>query len=199
MRSILFTAVLLGAAWKPGGSDGALVIEVRDDEAQALSGVRITGSVRASWEDVCEATWHIGGADAGAPGIKTREVLVETEDSRVRHEQVAAPIVKDRDYTLQSFRTRDAGFCNVSFASRNDLGPKPSPQLVRIERIEGFWRTTASADGGATLTYETNASIDTPVPTFLLSGPRKSRAVELWRWVERRALTAPSSPPGTTR
>ncbi len=136
---------------------------------------------------LCEAVW---GKDASTleAGFRKRQTLRETETDRLTYEQIATPIVADRDYTLHVRREpTPEGGCRITFQTRNDEGPPPQPGFVRIPIIRGTWLIRPVTETLAEVAYTVYSEPGGSIPAFLARGPARERVVEWLKVILSRA------------
>src|SRR4051794_26387472 len=93
VRMVLETAPV----WTLQGEHDGYRLESRTPQASAFEELRVTKDTRAGAAELCDAIWA-NPRGALEPGFRKREVLAETETDRWTYEQIAAPLVADRDY-----------------------------------------------------------------------------------------------------
>ncbi len=153
-------------------------IETRPRSGSAFDEIRITRHTKLPIKKLCDAVWGTGEYDPSEPSMKARKLLQEKNNERVAYEQVATPIVSDRDYTIWSQRLEDAdsGLCQVLFKVRNDLGPPPAKGYVRMEHVDGSW-TFEPDDDGTLITYVIYSDPGGSIPAFMAKGAQRKAAL----------------------
>src|SRR5437588_609068 len=73
---------------------------------------RVTTLSPATAEQVCGAVWN-GNSKGLERGFKRRDTLKETSLERWTYEQITAPLVSDRDYTLHVTRELSDQGCKI--------------------------------------------------------------------------------------
>ena len=104
--------------------------------------------------------------------IKRYDVLRQSDQERLVYEQVAAPAISDRDYTvlIQWNADRARRVFEVKFRVANDAGPPPSKGFVRIPDIHGHWRIAAAPDGGSRVEYSVYSDPGGSIPAWIARG-----------------------------
>ena len=184
-------AVLLGIAQTSRAADWArkadidgMTIEVRSVAGSAFEEIRIRANSVHTTQRLCEAVWGDGDMKVAEPGFKLRRVLRQQKDERWTYEQIATPIVSDRDYTMYARRMTEPelGVCQVFFETRNQDGPPPQPGFVRIPRIAGSWTLEPNDGRGSLITYVIFSEPGGAIPAWLSRGAQRENAVS---WMKR--------------
>jgi hypothetical protein len=104
--------------------------------------------------------------------VKRHEVLRENDRERLVYDQVATPVVADRDYTvrIQWSADRERRVYEVKFHVDNDAGPPPAKGFVRIPDIHGYWRIQAAPDGGSLVEYVVYSDPGGRIPAWIARG-----------------------------
>lgn len=189
MAFALFALMLASAdGWRPDGQVDGMTVETRAVAGSSFEEVRVTASTPLGTDKLCRAVWGDGNMKTHEPGFKLRRVITETEDERWTYEQIAVPVVSDRDYTIHAKRTREAtGLCQVFFETQNDRGPPPQPGFVRIPRIAGSWTIEPVDGGGAVVSYIVFSEPGGGVPAWLARGGQKKSVVAFMKTILKRA------------
>jgi hypothetical protein len=180
----LMVAQLLaaGAEWRHHETVDGIVVESRRAKGSAVTVLRLTTTVSATPERLCEEAFGRGKFDPEEPDLKSRQLIEESADQRVTYDQISPPVVSNRDFAVRATRVRlPGGVCEMRFEAANHLAPKLPPGYVRIEKLKGFWRFEPQVDGKTKITYLVHADPAGSIPPFLVEGSRKTLAV---RWVK---------------
>lgn len=122
------------------------------------------------WRHVTEST---------AVAVKRRQVLCRSDSEVLVYDEIQAPVVRDRDYTLRMARSVDgAGLLQLTFETANDLGPPPRPHYVRVPTIFGRWTVEPDGKGGTILTQTNFSDPGGAIPAFLAHGPQSDQVVD---------------------
>jgi hypothetical protein len=194
---VLLPWVPLAAAsaprWYPLDDKDGVRLEGREVPGSSHEELRALTKTQANAERVCDAVWGKGvPLDAG---FRKREVLRENDSERLTYEQVATPVVSDRDYTLHVQREpRPEGGCLIVFQTRNELGPAPQRGLVRIPVIRGRWEIRPLDEGRSTeVLYLVYSEPGGGIPAIFSRGPSRTRTLEWLKVIlARSARPAPS-------
>ena len=122
------------------------------------------------------------------PGFISRTVVKESENERWTYEQIATPIVSNRDYTMHAKRSLDpaTGICQLFFETRNQDGPPAANGFVRIPRIVGSWTLEPDTEG-ALITYVIYSEPGGHIAAWMARGGQKSSAVKWMKTILSRA------------
>ncbi len=173
--------------WRDVGEVEGMRVEARKVAGSDFEEVRVTAESPLGTEPLCRAVWGDGDMKVQEPGFKLRRVIKQTADERWTYEQIAVPVVADRDYTMHARRLREpTGLCQVFFETQNDLGPPPQPGLVRIPKISGSW-TIEPTDAGALVSYVVFSDPGGKIPAFLARGGTRRSVVAFMKTILKRA------------
>jgi hypothetical protein len=127
---------------------------------------------------VFEHLWrHV--AEATAVAVKRRQVLRRSESEVLVYDEIHAPVVSERDYTLRMARSVDsAGRLQVTFETANELGPPPRPHYVRVPIIRGRWTVESDGQGGTLLSQMNFSDPGGAIPAFMAHGPQSDLVVD---------------------
>ena len=160
LASALPLALLLGT---PARADGGWT-RVDEDKGVLLERREVAGS---SWHELrASARSPLPAAQVFAAVISNRQddpkvkktvkrydVLREDASGRTVYEQVRAPLVSDRDYTVRIDWRGEGGHYLVTFRLVNEAGPPPQPGFVRMPEVRGHWKIDADPAGGSRVEY----------------------------------------------
>jgi hypothetical protein len=179
LASTLFAA---DATWHVRAKEDGILVETRSVSGSPFEELRLSVERREEPSQVCAAVWNEPGALER--GFKRRDVLFETETERWSYEQISAPIVRDRDYTLHLLREPhgDRG-CLIRFETTSEKGPPPQPGFVRVPVIRGQWDVSERAEGGTRVIYTLYSEPGGSIPAFLCRGQQRGSAVAWLRLI----------------
>ena len=91
---------------------------------------------------------------------------------RVVYEQLAIPVVSNRDYamTVARWPKLEGGKCRIRFRATNDAAPELPKGYVRMDKLWGEWFFEPQDDGKTRLTYTMFSDPAGSVPPFLVQG-----------------------------
>jgi hypothetical protein len=180
---------LAAGPWRVVGEEDGVRVEQRDADSGPFGELRLVAKSEAALETLCDVVWGDGKIDPNEPNLKHREVLEEQPNMRITYEQVAVPVVADRDYVVKRTRMVSKNSCQVAFESVTDRGPKSQPGHVRIPRFYGSWTVRPTAHGSM-VTYVIYSDPGGGVPPALARGPQRNAAKEWMRMILAKARRA---------
>lgn len=160
-------------------SRAGLTLERRSIEGSRYSEYRVVTDTTLPVSALCEHIYEWGTKGTDHPGVKLHRVLRDGADERVVYDQLAQPVVSNRDYALTVVRRREVdGTCRIRFWTSNALAPPKPAGYVRMEQLWGSWRFQPLPDGKSRLTYTLFADPGGSIPAFLVHGPQQSATKE---------------------
>jgi ribosome-associated toxin RatA of RatAB toxin-antitoxin module len=159
------------AAWRHAGEHDGILVEQRAVAGSSLLEVRATGRSPLPPEAVLATVWDHRAYVQFVPYLKHLDVLAEGADWLVVYEQVAMPVVTDRDYTIRLTRgvTTAGGGFTVAFHSVPGEGPPESDAYVRVREIEGMWLIEPDAGGGCRAAYSVRSDPGGILPAWIVN------------------------------
>jgi ribosome-associated toxin RatA of RatAB toxin-antitoxin module len=164
--------------WERLGTRDGIAIEARATGSR-IRELRATAHSPVPPAGVMETIWKHEDYPRFLPYVTRLEVLRDDGDVRLIYEQLALPIVKDRDGTMRMARkfSPATGVYEVSSVAAPDDGPAERTDHVRIRTSAAHWRLVPATDGGTEVTYTIRADPGGKVPGWFLG------------WLERSATT----------
>lgn len=159
--------------WERVGEKRGVVIERRAVAGSSWKEHRASAHTELPPEQVFAAAHSSRLDDPKAQRyVKLYQVLRESDHDRLVYEQVRAPLVSDRDYTVHIAWRGDAvrRVYEVIFTARNDAGPPPSRGFVRMETLRGHWRIEADPAGGSRIEYLVMSDPAGSLPAWVARG-----------------------------
>jgi hypothetical protein len=193
LLALLFVAPALARAsepeWRDDGSVGAMKIELREVAGSKFEEIRVTTTSAYPLERLCEVIFGKGAPAQDEGSFKKREVIKETATERWTYEQIAVPLVSDRDYVLhvKIEKPPDTGRCEISFQDLEDPAYPPTPDHVRMASVRGYWTLAPTDDGEVKIVYEVFSDPGGSVPALLSRGSQRDAAVDFLRTILKRA------------
>jgi ribosome-associated toxin RatA of RatAB toxin-antitoxin module len=193
----LLTAILLVAAaasageWEKLSDKGGLLVERRAVAGSSFPEFRATARSPLPPSAIFETLWRHREYPAFIPHLKRIELLSDTGDERVTYEQVAVPLLSDRDYTVRLRKRVDAAAqrYEIVFTSANDAGPPPDGRHVRVASIHGSWTVEPGGDGkGSVVRYDVQTEPGGTIPAWVVKRAQRDVVADLLRAVLARAL-----------
>lgn len=184
--------------WQKLSSSEGIELERRPVGGTSFYELRATVHTSAPPQAVLDAIWS-GVFEDLPPTVIKRQVLKQSEHELVFYDQIRAPLVSDRDYTLRMFRSDAAppgGEAPASsrwllFETANALGPPPISNHVRVPLIRGAWAVSPEGSGGSLLIYVCYSEPGGAIPAWVARGPQKDQfLVDVRRVLKRAAVRA---------
>ncbi|MBL8910077.1 MAG: hypothetical protein JNM17_05150 [Archangium sp.] len=161
-------------------------IESRPHAGSDFVDLRLSTTSPATVAKLCDTAFGDGKIPSDERTVRSRKVLSEAADSRVTYEQVSAPVVSDRDYSLKWTRSRVGDRCIVRFEI-TDASVPVTPKFLRLTVITGEWTFSPSADGKTRVQYVSHSEPGGGLPPFLVEGPRRRTELDVVRRTVARA------------
>lgn len=181
------------AAWRDEGTIDGVKLELRPVDGSPFEEARLTTTSDAPLAAVCDAILGKTAKPGEAGGVKKRVLIKETDADRWTYEQVAIPVVSDRDYVLHVHVVTPAseGRCELTVALEDDPAFPPTAGHVRMKRLAGHWLVAPNAAGTLDVTYVVHSDPGGSVPAVFTRLGSKRAIVEALRVVLTRAKRAP--------
>ena len=179
--------------WRRVDVEQGIVVDAREVSGSPLHEVRATAHADASPAAILAVLWRHEEQPQFMPHLKHVEVVRDAGDERVVYEQLALPVLKDRDVVLDVHRTIDpaTGTIDVTSAAVSDEGPPETSRFVRVHTSAGHWHLVP-AGGGTDLTYTIRT--DVGLPAWLVNRAQHETVPDAVHAVIERARRAPPSP-----
>ena len=173
--------------------DGIL-LESRPFPDSAYVELRLTTTSSHTVGSLCDAAFGSGRFDPQEPDLKSRVILQESADERVTYDQIAPPLVANRDYAVRARRERAPdGSCAMRFSLANQLAPPVPEGWVRLTKVSGAWTFAPLPDGRTRVTYLIHSDPAGSIPPFLVEGTRRALAMKWLQLILSRGLDAPDA------
>ena len=180
--------------WRDHGQVDGMKVELRDVPGSPFEEIRVTATSTEPLPRLCEVIFGKGAAAKNEGNFKKREVLRETATERWTYEQIAVPVVSDRDYVVhvKIEQPAETGRCEISFRTEDDPSRPPAPGLVRIKSVRGYWWVTPLDGGKVKIVYQVFSDPGGSVPAFLARGSQRSAATDFLKTILTRARPTPA-------
>lgn len=181
------------AAWRDEGVIDGVKLELRPVDGSPFEQARLSTTTDAPLAAVCDAILGKTAKPGEAGGVKKRVLIKETDGDRWTYEQVAIPVVSDRDYVLHVHvvTPASAGRCELTVALEDDPAFPPAAGHVRMKSLTGHWLVAPNAKGTLDVTYEVHSDPGGSVPAVFTRLGSKRAIVEALRVVLTRAKPSP--------
>lgn len=195
MRLIVLSLLLPAAAlaeppsWRDRGKVDGIRVETRDIPGSHFEEIRLTTESKEPLARLCEVIFGKGAAEKGEGNFKKREVLRETPTERWTYEQIALPVVSDRDYVVhvKVDRPAETGQCEISFQTEDDPSRPVRKEFVRLKAVRGHWLLTPLETGAVKIVYRIFSDPGGTVPPFLVWGGQRNAAIDFLKTILKRA------------
>lgn len=170
---LLSTSARAEPGWTPVSEKKGVTVEKRAVPGSPWSEYRATARHALPPERVFAAVRSERLDDPRARRyVKHHDVLRANDHERLVYEQVASPMVSDRDYTVLIQWSADPArrVFEMKFHLENDAGPPPAKGFVRIPDIHGSWRIEATPDGGSRIEYIVYSDPGGSIPAWIARG-----------------------------
>ena len=170
------------AAFKKLEERDGFTVSGRVLEGSAYQEYRVEVATALPIEALCAEIFEWGTKGGDGPGVVVNKVLTDGDELRVIYNQIALPVVSNRDFAMTVARERLAdGTCRIRFRATNALAPPKPENFVRMDRLWGEWRIEAVPAGGAKLTYTMFSDPAGAVPSFVVHGSQRKAALDSTR------------------
>lgn len=183
------------STWQKLGTTDGIDLERRSAPGTSFYELRATARTPAPPQAVLDAIWN-GVFEELPATVRKRQVIKQSEHELVFYDQIRAPLVSDRDYTLRFWRAdapppgqeAPAGSRWLLFETANTLGPPPIEGHVRVPLIRGAWAVSSDGSGGSVLIYTCYSEPGGSIPAWVARGPQKDQFLFDMRRALRRAV-----------
>ncbi len=118
---------------------------------------------------LCDAVYEMG-TSGETDGLALHKMMRDDGDVRVVYEQLAIPVVSNRDYAMTVARKQEGEKCRIRFRATNDAAPELPKGYVRMDKLWGEWFFEPIEGGKTRLTYTMFSDPAGSVPPFLVQG-----------------------------
>lgn len=170
--------------WEEESSGPGWKIHSKEMKDSGVAMLRGTMTLPYTVEEVAAVLTDIEKHDTFMPGLKKVKILSEEKNKKGHHIQYvyqvsSVPVINDRDavlYTETWSETNKAGAVTwkSKFHAVHDRGPKPTDDMVRIQRLSGRWTISPTKSGKARFVYYCHAEGGGSVPDFLVQNGQVS-------------------------
>jgi len=167
-----------GAGWSTKKSRDGVTLEQRNVPGSSFREYRSVVEVPVDPSFAADEVWT-ALKSGDMEDLKHRDILSETADRLIIHDQIRTAVVSDRDYVIEVTRSFDPATRRTQFrcASTDALAPPPVKGYVRIPTVRAGWMTEPGEHGGTRLTYYAYSEPGGAVPAFLVRGAQADRSL----------------------
>lgn len=182
----LLLAVALGQAdasvsaapWTAVDTRGAFTLFTRSAGEHGFSEYKVEVETDLPVALLCEVVFEWGSKATDYPGVTSRRLLKDEPDERITHDTLKMPVISDREYVMKIVRSRGAdGSCHLHYFATDELAPKKSDAVVRIEALRGEWSFEPKGEK-TRLTYTLFAEPGGAIPAFLVGATQRQNAYQ---------------------
>jgi hypothetical protein len=175
------TRAFADGEWREVDREDGIVVEAREVAGSPLHEIRATAHAAVPPALVLDVLWRHAEHPSFVPHLAHLDVLRDAGDDRVVYEQIAFPLLKDRDVVLRLHRTRDpvTGTADVTSTAITDEGPPPTSQFVRVTTNVGHWHLAPAPDGGTDVTYTIRTDAGGHLPAWLANRAQRIAVPEI--------------------
>jgi hypothetical protein len=166
------------AGWKPHRTREGVTLERRAVPGSSYYEYRVIVEIAVDPVRAADEIWAaLQGGDMDS--LKRRQILRASGEELIVYDQIRAPVVSDRDYTLRVQRLYDPARRRTQFRceTANELGPPRARGHVRIPVIRAGWMTEPDGRGGTRLTQFAYSDPGGLLPAFLVRGAQADRSL----------------------
>jgi ribosome-associated toxin RatA of RatAB toxin-antitoxin module len=183
---ILLLASPAAAEWEQLFQKLGVLVERRTASGSSVSDFRATTTSPLEPSAIFSTLWGHRDYPVFIPHLKRLDILSDTGDERITYEQIAMPLVRDRDYTMRIRRYVDlkAQRYAITFTSANEAGPPADSHHVRVNSVQGSWTVEPGSEGkGSIIRYDVRGEPGGAIPAWLASLAQREAIVDLVRAV----------------
>ncbi|MEP6955441.1 MAG: SRPBCC family protein [Chthoniobacterales bacterium] len=163
--------------WTPEGEAKGVVVHSRIRAGSSFKEFRGSGLIDASPAAVFAVIDDSEAYPHFMPYTAEVRVLKREKDSVVAYQRLELPLISGRDYTLRSENTRwlgpDGPIFRIRWEPANDLGPSPTPGVLRVKVCEGGWLLEPQGKDTTRATYTIYTDSGGTVPPMLANSGSK--------------------------
>ena len=210
-RAILKTTILVIAllfclegnalGWEHRDSSGGVHLYSKPHKDSGVPKIKGTVIIPRSPDHVGKILTDLKNHHRFVPHMKSIKVLEQTVDAdgtviQLLHQVNDLPVISNRDVVLVSETDRitknEKIFWQSTFKAVTDRGPKPSEDMVRIERMTGAWGVSPGPRRGTSkVTYITHVEVGGLIPDKLAEHAQISALQDLLKALTKHAIATP--------
>jgi hypothetical protein len=177
---LVATRALADDGWRRVDEEHGIVVDARDVPGSSLHEVRASIHSELSPATIAAVVWRYEEHDRFVPRLEHAEVVRDVgPDERIVYEQLALPLLKDRDVVLRARRETAAdGTIDIRTTAIDGEGPPPTSRFVRVQTSAGHWHLAPSA-GGTDVVYEIRTDVAGSVPAWIVNRAQREAVPDL--------------------
>jgi hypothetical protein len=163
--------------WAAEANANGVAIHSRTRSGSAIKEFRGAGVIDAPPATVFAVLDDSGSYASFMPYTAESRVLQRDKNSTLGYQRLHLPLVSDRDYTIRSENAKwpgpDGMIYRIRWVAANDLGPAPTPGVIRVNLCEGGWLLEPQGSGATRATYSIYTDSGGAIPPMIAnSGSR---------------------------
>ena len=188
---LVATPVAADDGWQRVDEEHGVVVDAREVPGSSLHEVRASIHSALAPATIAAVVWRYEEHDRFVPRLAHAEVVRDVgPDERIVYEQLAIPLLKDRDVVLRARRQTAAdGTIDIRTTAIDGEGPPATSRFVRVQTSEGHWQLTP-ADGGTDVVYDIRTDVGGAVPAWIVNRAQREAVPDLVKAILDRAATA---------
>ena len=177
-----------GDGWRRVDEEHGIAVDARDVPGSSLHEVRASIHSTIPPATIAAVVWRYEEHDRFVPRLAHAEVVRDVgADERIVYEQLAIPLLKDRDVVLRARRETAAdGTIDIRTTTIDGEGPPPTSRFVRVQTSAGHWHL-APAAGGTDVVYEIRTDVGGAVPAWIVNRAQREAVPDLVKAILDRA------------
>ena len=197
---LLALTLILAAEWEQVGRADGIVLEAREVKDSAHRELRATTRTKLPVEALCDAAFGPAAFDREEPSLKSRKVISQSADELVHYDQMATPVLTDRDIVIRDRRERrEDGSCRVTVDAVTDASVPPRDDHVRIDGMRSSWTFEPLPSGETKLTHVVWTDPKGSMPVAFVEPSRRENVVTWVKLVVARAARRAAAAPAPSR
>jgi hypothetical protein len=174
------TCAVADDGWKRVDEEHGIVVDARDVPGSSLHEVRASIHSALPPATIAAVVWRYEDHAQFVPRLEHVEVVRDVgSDERIVYEQLAIPLLKDRDVVLRARREHAPdGTIDIRTTAIDGDGPPPTSRFVRVQTSAGHWHL-APAAGGTDVVYDIRTDVGGSVPAWIVNRAQREAVPDL--------------------
>ena len=165
------------SGWAPEATANGIVVHSRVRAGSSIKEFRGTGMIDATPATVFAVLDASEDYPKFMPYTSECRILKREKDAVVAYQRLELPLVSDRDYTLRSENAKwngpDGLIYRIRWEPANNLGPAPTPGVLRVNVCEGGWLLEPQGNHGTRATYTIYTDSGGTIPPMIANNGSK--------------------------
>jgi hypothetical protein len=174
------TPAVADDGWTRVDEEHGIVVDAREFPGSSLREVRASIHSNLPPATIAAVVWRYEDHARFVPHLAHAEVVRDVSpNERIVYEQLALPLLKDRDVVLRARRETAAdGTIDIRTTAIDGEGPPATSRFVRVQISEGHWHL-APAAGGTDLVYDIRTDVGGSVPAWIVNRAQREAVPDL--------------------